>query len=154
VFFSSFKIEKEFNESIKQEVLHLKKDWSKDLNKVKALTSGFRPDYKFFDIIKSKIIKRLLEVTNKKFKPTDWWANFYEIGHFANSHHHKPEHISSIVFIKTGKNSPLYFDLEPGILRVKEEEGLVLLFDSRFKHGVDPIQEERITLAVDFVKNF
>ena len=154
MFFSSFKIEKEFNESIKQEVLHLKKDWSKDLNKVKALTSGFRPDYKFFDIIKSKIIKRLLEVTNKKFKPTDWWANFYEIGHFANSHHHKPEHISSIVFIKTGKNSPLYFDLEPGILRVKEEEGLVLLFDSRFKHGVDPIQEERITLAVDFVKNF
>lgn len=154
MFFSSFKIEKELNESIKQEVLHLKKDWSKDLNKVKALTSGFRPDYKFFDIIKSKIIKRLLEVTNKKFKPTDWWANFYEIGHFANSHHHKPEHISSIVFIKTGKNSPLYFDLEPGILRVKEEEGLVLLFDSRFKHGVDPIQEERITLAVDFVKNF
>ena len=154
MFFSSFKIEKKLNESIKQEVLHLKKDWSKDLNKVKALTSGFRPDYKFFDIIKSKIIKRLLDVTNKKFKPTDWWANFYEIGHFANSHHHKPEHISSIVFIKTGKNSPLYFDLEPGILRVKEEEGLVLLFDSRFKHGVDPIQEERITLAVDFVKNF
>ena len=77
MFFSSFKIEKELNESIKQEVLHLKKDWSKDLNKVKALTSGFRPDYKFFDIIKSKIIKRLLEVTNKKFKPTDWWANFY-----------------------------------------------------------------------------
>ena len=154
MFFSSFKINKELNDIIKQEILHSKKNWSKDLNKVKALTSGYKPDLKFFDILKFKITERLKEITNKEFKPTDWWANFYEVGHFANSHHHKPEHISSIIFIKTDKHNPLYFDLEPGILRVNEEEGLVLLFDSRFKHGVDPTKEERITLAIDFIKNF
>lgn len=154
MFFSSFKINKELNDSIKQEIYYLKNDWSEDLNNVKALTSGYKPKYKFFDIIKSQITQRLFEVTNKRFKPTDYWANFYKIGHFADTHHHKPEHISSIVFIKTSKNNPLYFDLEPGILRVEEEEGLVLLFDSRFKHGVNVIQEERITLAIDFIKNF
>ena len=150
MFFSSYEINKNFNDSIKKEIYGLKKNWCKDLNNVKALTSGFDPSYLFLNIIKKQLTSELFKITNKKFQPSCWWANFYEPGHFTKLHHHKPELISSIIIIKSSKSNPLYFDLKPGILQVKEFDGLVLFFDSEMSHGVNICDEERITLAVDF----
>ena len=151
MFLSSFKINNNFKETIETEILGLKKNWKKDLNNVKALTSGFFPNYLFFDILKEQLSDKLFDITKSKFKPSCWWANYYDIGHYAGIHSHQPEHISSIIFIKTDDTNPLYFNLNPGILRVEEEEGLILLFDSRIAHGVDFCKNSRITLAMDFV---
>ena len=101
---------------------------------------------------------RVLEAAKKlKYKPSCWWANYYNIGHYADTHSHweaaQPEEISSIIIIKTDKSNPLYFDFDPGILNVKEEEGLVLLFDSKIKHGVNKCEDSRITFAIDFVRD-
>jgi len=156
MFISSFKINEKFNDTIKREIYGLKNSWKLDLKNVKALSSGFNPPYLFFDIIKNQLSKHLSDITNKQFRSSCWWANFYEPGHYTKPHCHKPEDISSIIFIKTGKSNPLYFDLNPsslripGILRIQEYEGLVLFFDSKLIHGVDKCSEERITLAVDF----
>ena len=153
MFLTSFKINNNFKETIKTEILSLKKNWKKDLNNVKALSSGFFPNYLFFDVLKRQISNKLLDLTNEKFKASCWWANFYKVGHHTNFHSHQPENISSIIFIKTDKSNPLYINLDPGFLQVREEEGLVLLFDSRIKHGVDVCKNERITLAIDFIKD-
>lgn len=137
MFFNSFKLNKNFNNTIKTEILGLKKNWKKDLNNVKALTSGFFPNYLFLNILKKQISNKLFELTKLKYKPSCWWANYYDIGHHADVHSHQPEHISSIIFIKSDNTNPLYFNLNPGLFRVEEEEGLVLLFDSKIEHGVD-----------------
>lgn len=152
MFLTSLKLNKQFTETIKKEILGLKKNWNKDLNNVKAITSGFNPNYLFFDIIKEYLAEQLFQITKIKFKSSYWWANYYEIGQHTDPHHHEPEHISSIIFIQTDETNPLYFNINPGILNVKEEEGLVLLFDSRLLHGVKPCKKPRITLAVDFIK--
>jgi len=153
MFIGCFKLNKKFKETIETEILGLKKHWKKDLNNVKAFSSGWDPDYPFFDVLKKQIANVAFERTKLKFKPSTWWVNFYEPGHFTKQHHHSPEHLSSITFIKTDNTNPLYFDLNPGILRVEEEEGLVLIFDSRTDHGVDKCKNKRITLAVDFVRD-
>tara|TARA_E500000318_G_scaffold26737_1_gene26781 strand:+ start:85 stop:564 length:480 start_codon:yes stop_codon:yes gene_type:complete len=147
----SFKLNKKFNESIKTEILGLKNNWKKGLKNVKALNSGYKPNYLFFDIIKKNLSDELLKITGKKYKPSWWWANYYDIGQHTNSHVHEPEKISSIIIIKSDRSNPLFFDLNPGILKVEEQEGLVLLFDSKLIHGVKPCKEERISLAVDFI---
>ena len=153
MFFYTFKINHNFNETIKIEILSYKKNWKKDLNSVKALSSGFFPDYIFFNILKKQISDKLFNLTKIKYKSSVWWANYYDIGHHAEIHSHQPEDISSIVFIKTDESNPLYFDFEPGVLNVEEEDGLVLLFDSKIKHKVRPCKNERISLAIDFVKD-
>ena len=157
MFFYTFKINNNFKETIKAEVLGLKKKWKKDLNNVKALTSDFFPDYLFLNILKKQTTDKLFELTKLKYKPSCWWANYYNIGHYADTHSHweaaQPEEISSIIIIKTDKSNPLYFDFDPGILNVKEEEGLVLLFDSKIKHGVNKCKDSRITFAIDFVRD-
>jgi hypothetical protein len=153
MFFHTFKINSNFKESIKTEILGLKKNWKKDLNSVKALSSGFFPDYLFFDILKKLIIEKLFHIRKIKYKPSVWWANYYDIGHYAEVHSHQPEDISSIILIETDKSNPLYFNFEPGILNVEDQEGLVLLFDSKIKHQVNVCKNERITLAIDFVKD-
>jgi hypothetical protein len=153
MFISSFKIKKDFNDSIKKEILSIKDSWKKDLNNVKALTSGWQPDYSFFKTLNEQMCLKLNEITKIKLKPDSWWANYYNKGHFTKLHHHQPALISSVVFIKIDNTNPLYFNLKPGILNVKEEEGLVIVFDSKLEHGVNSCNEERITLAVDFIKD-
>ena len=147
------KINAPFNNTIKTEIYGLKNNWKKDLNNVKALTSGFRPNYLFFDILHKQLIDKLYENTKIKYKVSCWWANFYKTGHSALPHHHKPEEISSIIFIKSSKENPLYFKENENLFRIFETDGLVLFFDSSAIHGVDICKEERITLAVDFIKS-
>ncbi len=153
MFLTSLSISKELINDIKKEILLSKQNWKKDLNNVKALTSGFNPDYIFFDFLKKKISKKLLQSTKIKFKASCWWANYYEVGQHANLHHHEPEQISSIIFIQTDESNPLYFDLNPGFLNVKEEEGLIILFDSKLSHVVKPCKKPRISLAIDFIED-
>ena len=150
MFLTSCKLNEKFTKNIEQEILELKNNWKKDLNNVKALTSGFNPEYSFFDVLKDQLSEKIFEITKIKHHPTWWWANYYDVGHHADLHMHSPEHISCIIFIKTDKSNPLYFDFNPGILRVKEEEGLILIFNSLLHHAVDICQEQIITLAVDF----
>ena len=153
MFFYTFKINNNFKETIKTEVFGLKEKWKKDLNSVKALSSDFFPDYLFLNILKKQLADKLFNLTNIKYKPSCWWANYYDIGHYAETHSHQPEEISSIIIIKIDKSNPLYFDFDPGILNVEEEEGLVLLFDSKIKHGVNKCKDSRITFAIDFVRD-
>ena len=150
MFITSFYLNKNFNNTLQKEIYGLKKSWQKDLNNVKAFSSDFCPNYDFFDVIKGRLADHLKNVTQREFKPSCWWANFYEPGHYTTIHRHEPEYISSIVIVKGDKSNPLYFDINPGVLRVNDSDGLVLLFDSTINHAVDICKEERITLAVDF----
>jgi hypothetical protein len=146
------KINPSFNNTIKTEIYGLKNKWKKDLNNVKALTSGFNPNYLFFNILHKQLEDKLYQNTGTQYKVSCWWANFYKPNHFAVCHSHRPENISCIVFIKSSKQNPLYFKKKQEIYKIAETDGLVLFFDSIEEHGVDICKEERITLAVDFIK--
>ena len=67
MFFYTSKINNNFKETIKAEVLGLKKTWKKDLNNVKALTSGFFPNYLFLNILKKQLSDKLFDITKLKF---------------------------------------------------------------------------------------
>jgi hypothetical protein len=147
------KINPSFNNTIKTEIYGLKNKWKKDLNNVKALTSGFNPNYLFFNILHKQLLDKLYQNTGTQYKVSCWWANFYKPNHFAVCHSHRPENISCIVFIKSSKDNPLYFIDNNYKYKIYESDELVLFFDSSTPHAVDICKEERITLAVDFVKS-
>jgi|TARA_E500000318_G_C3400194_1_gene149540 hypothetical protein len=143
-------------ENITNFVYKEKTKWKKDLNNVKSFTSGFCPDYDFLhdlgDICCNNILPTL--TNHSKWQKSCWWINLYEKGHYTNPHRHTPETYSMIVIIKPAlEKYCLNFHTEFSTYKVEESQGLCLIFDSRLSHSVDPVQSERITIAMDFVKN-
>lgn len=136
-------------------VLQEKTKWEKDLNNVKSLTSGFNPNYEFLHNIGNWCCKNLLpSVSNyNHWEKSCWWVNFYEKGHYTTPHVHLPEHYSAIIIVKPALESYcLKFETESTNYMVEEKQGLGLLFESYLKHSVEPVKDERITIAMDFVK--
>jgi len=139
-----------------EEFIHLEKDnWQKDLNNVKALTSGFNPDYGFIHDTGRFICKDILpKITNHmKWKKSCWWVNFYKKGNYTDYHIHLPEEMSCIIIVKETKNDCLYFYQNQESFLIKEQRGLGLLFPSSVPHSVSKVDSDRITIAIDFVKN-
>lgn len=153
---TEFTLSKETCEHFTEFVYQEKHKWAKDLNNVKSLTSGFNPDYAFLHNLGYFVCENILpKITNYKFwRKTCWWVNFYEEGHFTNPHIHEPEEYSMIVIIKPAKGDKYYltFITENTSYKVKETEGLCLLFKSNLVHSVDPVDSDRITIAMDFCR--
>jgi len=82
----------------------------------------------------------------------EFWGNVYTKGDYAQSHHHIPNSISLVYFLKAKwYDSPLVFsDFNE---KVEPEEGKYVLFPSHILHHV-PIhkfEHKRITLSSNFV---
>ena len=143
-------------EEITNFVYQEKKKWKKDLNNVKALSSGFYPDYDFMHDIGDFCCKNVLpkETNYPHWHKSCWWVNLYEKGHYTNPHHHNPEEYSMIVIVKPAlEKYCLNFHTEFSSYKIEERQGLCLLFESSLKHSVDPVSSDRITIAMDFRKN-
>ena len=71
-------------EEITNFVYQEKKNWKKDLNNVKALSSGFYPDYDFMHDIGDFCCKNVLpkETNYPHWHKSCWWVNLYEKGHY------------------------------------------------------------------------
>jgi hypothetical protein len=155
VTFTKFILPKNDCVNISNFVYQEKDNWKKDLNNVKSLTSGFNPDYKFLhdigDFCCSKILSNF--ENNTSWKKSCWWINFYNKGNYANPHRHLPEEYSMIIIIKPSENNCLHFKVDEKDTLIKEQEGLSLIFKSNLQHWVDPVNSDRITIAMDFVKN-
>jgi hypothetical protein len=129
-----------------------KDKWAKDLKNVKSLTSGFNPDYKFMHDIGYYCCDEILpkKTDIKKWRKTYWWMNFYEKGHYAARHHHNPEYYSMIIIIKPSTNNCLNLNIEDRDIIIEDKDGLSLIFPSTIDHWVDPVESDRITIAMDF----
>ena len=86
----------------------------------------------------------------KKWRKTYWWMNFYEKGHYAARHHHNPEYYSMIIIIKPSTNNCLNLNIEDRDIIIEDKDGLSLIFPSTIDHWVDPVESDRITIAMDF----
>ena len=135
------------------EFVYQEKDkWKKDLKNVKSLTSGFNPDYKFLHDIGDYCCKEILpkNIGFDNWVKTYWWMNFYEKGQYAARHHHNPELYSMIMIIKPSINNCLNFKIQDENRLVQDKEGLSLIFPSTIEHWVDPVESDRISIAIDF----
>lgn len=142
----------EFTKHVHKLVLKDKKNFIKDLNSVKALTSGFKPKKNYFNDLANYIIKILKEKTGRDYTLSDWWENYYLKGHFTKKHNHFPEKISCIFIVKSSKQNPLnFYDAFNKKIKIAEQNGLLILFPSDLAHSVDKCKETRITLALDFI---
>ena len=143
-------IEPELNKKIKKVVYAEKHKWKKDLNNVKALTSGFNPDYTFFNELYDFSFNYLKKYTQIKLNKSWWWANYYSKDHHCNPHNHEPELLSCILIVKSSPDNPLYFINGDKKYFMIEEDGMIIFFDSKYKHGVKKCKHRRITCALDF----
>ena len=153
---TEFFITPEECEEITNFVYKEKNNWTKNLNNVKSLTSGFSPDYDFLHNIGKHCCNEVLPKLTKfhSWKKSCWWVNFYEPGHYTHSHVHIPEEYSMIIIVKPSLGSYcLKFETEYTKYMVEEKQGLCLLFESSLAHSVEPVKSDRITIAMDFVKN-
>ena len=152
--FISFNLPKNDCINIANFVYQEKDNWEKDLNNVKSLTSGFRPDYKFLHDIGDWCINNILPKINNsnKWEKSCWWVNYYKKGDYTDPHHHHPEEYSLIIIIKPSKKNCLYFLNNDKKHYVEEKEGLAILFKSDVEHGVEPVDDDRITVAMDFIR--
>ena len=144
-------IDTAFNNAIKDFIYKEKHKWKKDLKNVKALTSNFRPRYKFFDNLYEFSYNFLKKLTKHDWQKSCWWANYYTKSNYCDPHHHKPETLSAILIVKSSSQNPLYFIENDKKYDVPEKDGMMLFFDSTYFHGVKECSEERITCTLDFI---
>ena len=87
-------------------------------------------------------------------KVTNFWANVYKKGDYAQPHCHKPDNFSFAYFVKSKwYDSPLVFT-ESG-KRVRPQEGTFVAFPSYLMHHVPKhrYNDTRITLSGNFKIN-
>jgi hypothetical protein len=144
-------IDTAFNNVIKDFIYKEKHKWKKDLKNVKALTSGYRPSYKFFDDLYEFSYNFLKKLTKREWQKSCWWANYYTESNYCDPHHHKPETLSAILIVKSSSQNPLYFMENDKKYDVPEKDGMMLFFNSEYFHGVKECKEERITCTLDFI---
>ena len=144
-------IQPALNNAIKNFVYEEKHKWKKDLKNVKALTSGFNPHYQFFDHLYDFSYQILKKLTTREWKKSSWWANYYSKSHYCDPHDHKPETLSAVVIVKSSPKNPLYFIENNKKYDIKEQDGMMLFFDSAYFHGVKACENERVTCSLDFI---
>lgn len=144
-------INSDFNKDIYKSITKEKKTWKKNLNKVKAFTSGNLPRKQYFKTLSDDIIKTLKEQNGNNYEMVKWWANYYEKGHHTIKHNHTGEDISSILIVKGSKYNPLtFYDKSGEKIKIVEKDGLLLIFEGHVEHSVDVCKDSRVTLAMDF----
>tara|TARA_R110002012_G_scaffold91842_1_gene223160 strand:- start:534 stop:1019 length:486 start_codon:yes stop_codon:yes gene_type:complete len=146
-------INPKLNTEIKNFVYKNKDKWQKNLKNVKALTSGFKPKYKFFDKLYNFSYKYIKKYTSTKFKRSCWWVNYYSKTDFCEPHNHRPDALSSILIVKSSTQNPLYFIDNNKKYIIEEKDGMLLFFNSLCVHGVEKCNDERITCTLDFIVN-
>ena len=150
-----------------------KHNWEKDLDYVKATTTGY-------DGIKYPIIKEISEFICSKILPVigqsnnwkynNWWTksawiNFYQKGDAAVPHCHYLDHYSAVLIIKPAEGNLVFVDprkmlsMDPKFVqhyeqRINEEAGKLILFPNYLMHYVTPCESERITIAFNFQNDF
>ena len=153
----------QFADSLRKEVLSLLKvcnPISQDRSNVKAsLHTGWNWEP---DNIKFRNLKGFIrEEIERYFKPgalstgersrlecTNFWANVYEKGDYADSHNHSPYHFSFAYFLKSKwYHSPLVFS-ESG-KKIRPKEGRFVAFPGYLRHSVPKhrFNDDRITLS-------
>jgi len=142
-------------ENITNFVYQEKINWIRDLENVKALTSGYNPDFAFLHDMADFCCKNILpQITNHdRWEKVHWWINLYEKGNYTTKHIHRKNHYSMIIIIKPAlEKYCLNFHTKFATYKVEERQGLCLIFDASLEHSVDPVQSDRITIAMDFHK--
>ena len=107
-------IDKKLNNTIKNYVYKNKHKWKMNLNNVKALTSGFNPNYKFFNELYNLSYKILKKNKGIDYKKSWWWVSFYKKNNECLSHNHRADgtnRISAILIIKSSNKNPLPFKI-------------------------------------------
>ncbi len=123
----------------------------KDLNFLNALATRFHSKQDYYKELGEYVIDYLKKQYNQDYFLSCWWANYYEKGQHAETHHHKPETISAIYVVKSSKYNPItFYDQNKKGIKIVEEDGLLIIFPSETAHSVDKCREKRITLALDF----
>tara|TARA_R110002020_G_scaffold131229_2_gene293531 strand:- start:1123 stop:1665 length:543 start_codon:yes stop_codon:yes gene_type:complete len=153
-----FKLPLEDCNEISEWVYKAKNTWKRDLNNVKALTSGFNPDCKFIKRLNEIYARDVLpKIENASWESTWSWINFYSRGNYTLPHQHRPEDYSSIITIKRGNNHHKlcwHNDDHKEIYNNDnlEETGMCLIFSSDLNHSVRIVDDDRITISLDFIR--
>ena len=145
-------IDPKLNANIKKYIYAKKHKWKKDLNNVKALTSGFNPKYNFFNELYDFSYKILKKYTKEEWQKSCWWASYYNKSNYCLPHCHNPEILSSILIVKASSENPLYFLHKGKKHIIEEKDGMILYFNSSATHGVEKCKNTRITCALDFIR--
>ena len=148
--------------------------WEKNLDNIKAKTSGWNglryPIVKeIADFACNKLLPTIGET--KKWKYNNWetkeaWINFYQKGDLAKLHNHFFADYCGIFITKTEASTlrfvtPLSlhgyykdaFETEKYAELITEREGLFILFPSYLVHEVSECQSDRISVAFNFINN-
>ena len=159
--------EYQFADKVKSEVLSLLKVCSpipQDNSNVKASIHTewqWEPDNITFRNLKSYIREEIekhyksgARSSGERYylKVTNFWANVYKKGDYAQPHCHKPDNFSFAYFVKSKwYDSPLVFT-ESG-KRVRPQEGTFVAFPSYLMHHVPKhrYNDTRITLSGNLV---
>ena len=167
----SVKIQEDFCDSLVAKVINDKENWSKGLLNVNALTCGWDGLEKYEELrhISDFISKSILPEIGKieKWTYNNWhtheaWINLYQKGDSAKVHNHKYMSYCGVLILKPG-NGNLIFSSQETIehkLRpfmpemngqINESKGTLILFPDYMYHSVSDCENERISVAFNFM---
>ncbi len=167
------KIDEKFCNKIEEKVLLDKQNWSKGLENVNALTSGWDGLEKYSELqeisnfICQNILIKIGESQNWKYN--NWsireaWINFYKKEDFAEIHTHGSADFCGVLIILPG-NGNLKFSRTEAVEqktkkfmniydeKINEEKGTLILFPSYLYHQVENCAGDRISIAMNFINN-
>ena len=134
-----------------------KSNWKKDLNNVKAITSGWHSfHYPILNDLSQFICSKILPSVSphQKWKTKHVWVNVYSRGDKAKPHDHIGVDMCAVLLTtKTTKNC-LKFMENNMLEQVNEQKGLLIIFPPELVHLVEEVEDQqRITVAFNFLKD-
>lgn len=133
-----------------------KSNWKKDLQNVKAITSGWYSfHYPILNDLSQFICSKILPSIShhQKWKTKHVWVNVYSIGDKALPHDHIASDTNMCAVLLTTKTSKncLKFMENNMIDEINEEKGLLIIFPPELVHLVEEVEDQqRITVAFNF----
>ena len=90
----------------------------------------------------------------KWLKSTNFWANLYEKGDYAQPHDHKPSAFSFAYFLKSEDDHAAFVFTDSGY-KIIPKEGTFVAFPAYLKHHVEEhkVDDKRITLSGNLAIN-
>ena len=87
-------------------------------------------------------------------KSTNFWANLYEKGDYAQPHDHKPSNFSFAYFLKSEDDHAAFVFTDSGY-KIIPKEGTFVAFPAYLNHHVEEhkVDDKRITLSGNFEIN-
>ena len=165
------KIDDSFCDNLKEKVIKDKDSWKKSLKNVYALTSGWDGLTQYQELrdlsefICKDVLPKIGESQNWKYN--NWltkeaWINFYRKGDSARRHFHGFSSFCGILIVSPGKGNLIFSKTElvdgktkpfETVLdeKINETKGTLILFPAYLYHEVMDCDEERITVAFNFI---